>query len=236
MSPTHPDRRRRARKATLAGVAGLVGVSAAVALPALAAERGDSGAQDASAVAEPTLTPEEQVLEELSKASPQQLDFLVWVSMTDEQRDFIRFTTATEEERDFIAFVSAPEEVRQAFVEALRPKPAPKPAPRQAQQAPRASQPAPSSAPAPAPAAGGGGVWDRLAQCESGGNWSANTGNGYYGGVQFSHSTWVAVGGRQYAEYPHQASRDQQIAVAQRLQSSSGWGQWPSCSRKLGLR
>jgi uncharacterized protein YabE (DUF348 family) len=78
-----------------------------------------------------------------------------------------------------------------------------------------------------------GSVWDRLAQCESGGNWSINTGNGYYGGLQFSLSTWRAYGG---SGYPHQNSRAQQIAIAQKLQAAAGWGQWPACSRKLGLR
>jgi resuscitation-promoting factor RpfB len=78
-----------------------------------------------------------------------------------------------------------------------------------------------------------GSVWDRLAQCESGGNWSINTGNGYYGGLQFSLSTWRAYGG---SGYPHQNSRAQQIAIAQKLQAAAGWGQWPACSAKLGLR
>lgn len=82
-------------------------------------------------------------------------------------------------------------------------------------------------------AAGNGSVWDRLAQCESGGNWAANTGNGYYGGLQFSLSSWQAVGG---TGYPHQASRDTQIAMGERLRSQGGWGHWPTCSRKIGLR
>jgi resuscitation-promoting factor RpfB len=77
-----------------------------------------------------------------------------------------------------------------------------------------------------------GGVWDRLAQCESGGNWSINTGNGYYGGLQFSLSTWHAYGG---SGYPHQASKATQIAIAQKVQADVGWGAWPACSRKLGL-
>ena len=78
-----------------------------------------------------------------------------------------------------------------------------------------------------------GSVWDRLAQCESSGNWSMNSGNGFYGGLQFMLSTWRAYGGK---GYPHQNSRAQQIAIAQKLQASAGWGQWPACSRKLGLR
>lgn len=74
--------------------------------------------------------------------------------------------------------------------------------------------------------------WDRLAQCESGGNWSINTGNGYYGGLQFSPTTWRAFGG---TGMPHQASRSQQIAVAERTLAAQGWNAWPACSRKLGL-
>jgi uncharacterized protein YabE (DUF348 family) len=80
---------------------------------------------------------------------------------------------------------------------------------------------------------GGGGVWDRLAQCESGGNWAINTGNGYYGGLQFSLGTWRAQGG---SGMPHQNSREQQIAIAERVLASQGWGAWPACTRKLGLR
>jgi hypothetical protein len=81
-----------------------------------------------------------------------------------------------------------------------------------------------------------GSVWDRLAQCESGGNWSINTGNGYYGGLQFSQSTWEGVGGLQYAQRADLASRTQQIAAAEVLLKSSGWGAWPSCASSLGLR
>ena len=84
-----------------------------------------------------------------------------------------------------------------------------------------------------APAVAGGSVWDSLAACESGGNWAINTGNGYYGGLQFSLSSWRGVGG---TGYPHEASRETQIAMAERLRSSGGWGHWPACSRKLGLR
>jgi len=81
--------------------------------------------------------------------------------------------------------------------------------------------------------AGGGTVWDALAQCESGGNWAINTGNGYYGGLQFSLGTWRAYGG---PGYPHQQSRETQIAIATKLRDASGgYGAWPSCSAKLGL-
>lgn len=77
------------------------------------------------------------------------------------------------------------------------------------------------------------GVWDRLAKCESGGNWGINTGNGYYGGLQFSAGTWRSVGG---SGLPHQHSRAEQIKRGKILQQRAGWGQWPSCTRKLGLR
>jgi len=75
-------------------------------------------------------------------------------------------------------------------------------------------------------------TWDSLAQCESGGNWATNTGNGYTGGLQFSDSTWAAYGGTGSAA---NASRDQQIAVAEKVQASQGWGAWPSCAAQLGL-
>ncbi|KDN83194.1 transglycosylase family protein [Kitasatospora cheerisanensis] len=78
-------------------------------------------------------------------------------------------------------------------------------------------------------------TWDRVAQCESGGNWGINTGNGYYGGLQFSSSTWRAYGGGQYAPSADQASRSQQIAVAERVLASQGPGAWPVCSGKAGL-
>ena len=74
-------------------------------------------------------------------------------------------------------------------------------------------------------------TWERLAQCESGGNWAMNTGNGYYGGLQFSLATWRNVGG---AGYPHQATKAEQIKRGQILQAQAGWGQWPHCARELG--
>jgi hypothetical protein len=85
------------------------------------------------------------------------------------------------------------------------------------------------------PTYSGGSVWDDLAQCESGGNWAINTGNGYYGGLQFSYGTWHDYGGGAYAEYPHQATREQQIAVAERLRAARGYAPWPACRVKLGL-
>ena len=78
-------------------------------------------------------------------------------------------------------------------------------------------------------------TWNRLAQCESGGNWHINTGNGYYGGLQFSASTWRAYGGGRFAPVASQAKRWQQITIAERTLRSQGWGAWPACSSRLGL-
>jgi LysM repeat protein len=79
-------------------------------------------------------------------------------------------------------------------------------------------------------------TWDRVAQCESGGRWNVNTGNGYHGGLQFSPSTWSGFGGSQFAPKAHQASRAEQIVVAERVLAQQGWGAWPVCSRKAGAR
>ena len=77
---------------------------------------------------------------------------------------------------------------------------------------------------------------ERLANCESGGRWHINTGNGYYGGLQFSSPTWRAYGGRQYARNAHRATKAEQIRVAERVRRNQGWRAWPSCSLRLGLR
>jgi hypothetical protein len=79
-------------------------------------------------------------------------------------------------------------------------------------------------------------TWSRLAHCESGGRWSVNTGNGYYGGLQISPSTWRGHGGNKYASLPHRASKGQQVRVAERIKRNQGWGAWPSCSRRIGVR
>ncbi len=92
-----------------------------------------------------------------------------------------------------------------------------------------------TSASSSAPVSSGGGVWDRLAQCESSGNWSSTVGT-YDGGLQFHPQTWNAYGGGQYAPSADRASREEQIAVAERVLAGQGWGAWPACSSKLGLR
>jgi resuscitation-promoting factor RpfA len=86
-----------------------------------------------------------------------------------------------------------------------------------------------------APTAQAATVWDRVAACESGGNWAINTGNGFYGGLQFSGSTWQAFGGTRFASTANRASKATQIAVARRVLAAQGPGAWPVCSRRAGL-
>ncbi|QUH03250.1 transglycosylase family protein [Saccharopolyspora erythraea] len=93
---------------------------------------------------------------------------------------------------------------------------------------------APLAAAVPAGAASAS-TWDRLAQCESTGNWNADTGNGFSGGLQFTASTWAAYGGTQYASKASDATREQQIAVAEKVLKAQGAKAWPVCSKKVGL-
>ena len=104
-----------------------------------------------------------------------------------------------------------------------------------------APEPEPEPAPEPEPEPSGGAdfatgssVWDELAQCESGGNWAINTGNGYYGGLQFNLETWQSYGG---SGYPHENSREAQIAIAENVRDANGggYGSWPACSQEMGL-
>ncbi|MET9439500.1 transglycosylase family protein [Streptomyces sp. NPDC006610] len=112
--------------------------------------------------------------------------------------------------------------------------------------APAAQAAAPSSAPASAHAPSPSSVsapacaddqwpWGCIAECESGGNWHINTGNGYYGGLQFWQPTWEEYGGLKYAPRADLATRDEQIAVAQEVLAWQGWGAWPVCSKRYGL-
>jgi len=78
-------------------------------------------------------------------------------------------------------------------------------------------------------------TWERLAGCESGGNWHINTGNGYYGGVQFNDGTWDANGGNKYASRADLATKSEQIAIAEKILDARGWSPWPACSSRLGL-
>jgi resuscitation-promoting factor RpfB len=86
------------------------------------------------------------------------------------------------------------------------------------------------------PAVANGEIWDAISRCEAGGNWAINTGNGYYGGVQFDQNTWERNGGLRFAPRADLASREEQIAVAQVTQNRQGWGAWPVCSGRAGAR
>jgi LysM repeat protein len=116
---------------------------------------------------------------------------------------------------------------------AVRPLPA---------DAPIATQPVAAATAVTAPAKSyvstpaSGDVWDQIARCEAGGNWAINTGNGYYGGLQFTLGTWANHGGGAYAPRADLATREQQIDIAQRVLATQGWGAWPACTAKLGLR
>jgi LysM repeat protein len=97
------------------------------------------------------------------------------------------------------------------------------------ESAPQAGPAAPVQAATPIPASSDGANWSAIAACESGGDWSADTGNGFYGGLQFTEETWLAYGGGQYASSANLASAAQQIAVAQRVLAGQGIGAWPVC-------
>jgi uncharacterized protein YabE (DUF348 family) len=86
------------------------------------------------------------------------------------------------------------------------------------------------------PPVSNGATWDALAQCEATGNWHINTGNGFYGGVQFDQNTWERQGGLRYAPRADLATREEQIAIASRTQATQGWGAWPACTSRLGMR
>ena len=95
--------------------------------------------------------------------------------------------------------------------------------------------PAPDAAPG-APSAAKDSTWDELAECESTSNWEADTGHGFKGGLQFTPSTWERFGGTEHAASADQASREQQIEVAKKVQDEQGWKAWPACTKKLGWR
>jgi hypothetical protein len=204
-----------------------VGLSAAVAIPAVPDDGSETTTEVVSdaPVTTTTLSPAEAARLAFAQATPDQQRFIVWISLPEEARNFITLATASEEQRNYYRFLSASDDERAAFVQAVNPPPAPRPEPAPAQQEQSY-----------ATVSTGDSVWDDLAQCEAGGNWATNTGNGYSGGLQFAHSTWRSFGGGEFASMAYQASREQQIVVAERVLASQGWGAWPACTRKLGLR
>ena len=102
----------------------------------------------------------------------------------------------------------------------------------QSEEVTMSKAPAPKKVSTSSAGAANVGLWDKIAACESGGNWAANTGNGYYGGLQFNPGTWAAYGG---SGMPHENSREQQIAVAERVRDAEGgYGAWPHCGAQFG--
>lgn len=233
-TPTTRTARRTARTVAI----GATALGVAVGVPALAIDRGGDGPLDvspAAAAASPTTTTLDPAVVEAQKQA--EVDaFLNWyASLTPEQQFSFQWAIWTPDQRtqftefadqntlhDFYEQVAFFEGVRQAE------------AARQAAAAKAAAKPRVTTS---AASSSGSGVWDRLAQCETGGNWSHPTvSGGFSGGLMFYSGTWNAMGGGAYAPTAAQASREEQIAVAEKVLASSGWGAWPGCSRKLGLR
>lgn len=141
-----------------------------------------------------------------------------------------RITPVDVEQDELTEVLFAALDARASLDAEAPPEPEPEP-----EQEPAATDPEPAADPEPAPSSSGISLetWERVAQCESGGNWSIDTGNSFYGGLQFTIDSWRWVGG---TGYPHEASKATQIEMAERLHARQGWQAWPSCSRQLGLR
>jgi hypothetical protein len=219
-STTSPP--RAARRALMMSVAALSAIAAPVALVAATV-----GGSSPTAAEKPALVSETKDIHPES-SSPA-------TRFADGTSTVVAFNaSATDAQIARIQGIVAPTTTVPAPAAAPTPVRAPAPTP------PTTAPPAPPVTAAPVAVAAPAGAdpndpatWDRLAQCESGGNWATNTGNGYYGGLQFSASTWRSVGG---TGLPHQHSRETQIEMGKRLQARAGWGQWPACTRRLGYR
>ncbi|MFP5254838.1 MAG: transglycosylase family protein [Acidimicrobiia bacterium] len=204
---------RLARRALLTAAAALAAVAAPVGLVAATAGDGPASRSEAVEAAEAPTT--SFLAEELELVRAQLASGAVALALEAEAAEAVPVTTTT---------------VAPTTTTTAPPPPPPTTAP----------PPPPPPPPPPAPSGPGTGdpedpaSWDRLAQCESGGNWAINTGNGYYGGLQFSLSSWQAVGG---TGYPHEHSRETQIEMGKRLyHSGGGWNHWPACTRSFGWR
>ncbi|HEY5155540.1 MAG TPA: transglycosylase family protein [Acidimicrobiales bacterium] len=218
MSPLF-RRERRARRAVELGLAATVALSALI----LPGQLHDGGSTTAAAAGAPT-TETTSTTVSLSDGSSDGFTHF-------DEGAFRHRWAVSPTFRMSVAYLNGTPEERAALDHYLVPQP-PAPAPVAAPVAVKVAAPAP----APSPAVANGSVWDRLAQCEASGNWATHTANGFSGGLQFVNSTWTGFGGGQFAPQAWQASREQQIVVAERVLASSGWGAWPACSRKLGLR
>lgn len=220
---------RSARRTARTAAIGAVALTAAVALPAFAIDRGGDGAVDAVTAADAVVSPTSSAAPTTTTTIDPALDAwlqaqvseqaLAWLAtLTPEQQLDLATAGLTAEERGAIDEYLGAQQLK-AFFDGLA-----------AQQAAQARVSTSRSV-------ASGSVWDSLAQCETGANWSHPTvSGGFSGGLMFHSATWNASGGQAYAPTAAQASREDQITVAERILASSGWGAWPGCSRKLGLR
>ena len=226
----HLLRERRARRIAEVSLAGAIALSVVV-TPGLLHGHGARSSQAAAVDTIPaghsstTTTVAPAVIPVAKPWDPTQP-----VTAADEQAFRHRWATAPTF-RLTVAYANATPDQKAALTAFLSPPPPPAPpAPRPVVAAPRPVVPAPAVA---TPA--GWTVWDTIAACESSGNWADNTGNGYSGGLQFSASTWRAYGGTAYAPLAWQATREQQIAVAERIYAAQGsYRAWPVCGRRVG--
>lgn len=251
MTPNNTPRSARRTVHTVA--VGAVALTAAVALPAFAIDRGGNEAVDvvpAAATAESTTTTtlDPQVAAWLGEGGETWLQeqllagITSWVdSLTAEQRFDLLAADLTPAEREVArAYLAEQQRLQiEAFFDGLEAEAeaAAKAAAAKAAAAEAAAAEAAAKAASWRSTSVDGSVWDRLAQCETGGNWAHPTvSGGFSGGLMFHYATWNANGGQAYAATASGATRDQQIVVAERVLANSGWGAWPGCSRKLGLR
>jgi hypothetical protein len=226
MTPT-PE--RRVSRSLKTAAVGALALTAAVALPAFAL---DGDGDDTVAVAA-AFSPEEAAAQryrtvavafDAERRRVETADIVAAIAALPPEEQFtLRWNAMSPDEQtrtlDYFAAVEA--EARAAAERAA---------------AEAAAQAAARQASRQVTTSGGNGVWDTIAQCESSGNWSMNSGNGFSGGLQFHPGTWRSHGGTAYAPYAYQATPAQQIEIAERVLDSQGWGAWPACSRKAGLR
>jgi hypothetical protein len=224
-----PFRERRARRVAELTLAAVVALSV-IAIPGLLPGQ-DVHANQAGAVGTTTTHPASTPSTTAASHAPVDLaDPTKPVTVADEQA-FRQLWSTDPAFRMSVAYAKATPAERAALDAYFNPPPPPPPAPTPAPTP--APAPAAPRVSAPAPVVADGSVWDRIAACESHGNWATNTGNGYSGGLQFSHSTWSAYGGGQFAPQAWQASREQQNVVAERIHASQGsYRAWPVCGRR----
>ena len=221
MSP-QPHPRRRAHPAIVAAIVAAVALPVLLAVPAVTGggadpEQGvEPSALHASLVAATdTVTTVVDDAADVATAAPTAVAVETEVPLATPTEELATwYEGLTHDEQVAFLFLTMDEQGQQAWAEYAEPEPEPE----------------------PEPATDRGAIWDALAQCEAGGNWSINTGNGYYGGLQFHPQTWTGLGGGEFAPSAHLATREQQIIVAERVLAAQGWGAWPGCTAKLGLR